>query len=93
VVASGLRVAGPLFFSGIIFARWFERTDNPSAALGANLMGAVLGGLTEYSSLVLGLRDLYLLALLFYGLSFALSVSPWGVKLRMGWRAVPAGVD
>lgn len=89
VVASGLRVAAPLFFSGIIFARWFERTDNPSAALGSNLMGAVVGGLTEYSSLALGLRDLYLLALLFYGLSFALSSWPSRGRLKLGWRPVP----
>lgn len=73
VFASGLRVAAPLFFSGIIFARWFDRADNPSSALGANLMGAVVGGLAEYSSLALGLRQLYLIAMLFYMLSFALA--------------------
>jgi hypothetical protein len=73
VVASGARVAGPLFFSGIIFARWFQDVENPSGALGANLMGAVVGGLAEYSSLVLGLRQLYVLALLFYIISFALT--------------------
>ena len=86
VAASGVRVAGPLFFSGIIFARWFERTDNPGAALGSNLMGAVVGGLSEYSSLALGLRDLYLLALLFYGMSFAFSLppSPRRWRLRRG---------
>lgn len=72
VFASGLRVAGPLFFSGIIFARWFESTESPSSALGANLMGAVVGGLSEYSSLALGLNPLYLLALAFYLLSMGL---------------------
>ncbi|HEY7627842.1 MAG TPA: hypothetical protein VH761_12270 [Ilumatobacteraceae bacterium] len=66
VVLAGLRVAAPMFFSGIVFARWFQRTDAPSAALGANLIGAVLGGLLEYLSLIVGLRMLYLLALLFY---------------------------
>ena len=69
VLAAGLRVAAPMFFAGIIFARWFQRTSTPSAALGANLIGAVLGGLLEYLSLVIGLRQLYLLALLFYLLS------------------------
>jgi hypothetical protein len=82
VAVSGLRVAGPIFFSGIIFARWFARTENSSAALGANLMGAVVGGLSEYSSLALGLNDLYLLALLFYCLSFALGFRP---SLRGSW--------
>jgi hypothetical protein len=45
-------------------------------------MGAVVGGLSEYSSLALGLNDLYLLALLFYCLSFALGFRP---SLRGSW--------
>jgi hypothetical protein len=66
VFAAGLRVAAPMFFAGIIFARWFQQTKTPSSALGANLIGAVLGGLLEYLSLVIGLRHLYLLVLVFY---------------------------
>jgi hypothetical protein len=73
VGAAGIRVAAPLFFSGIIFARWFERTSTPAAALGANLVGAVIGGLLEYTSLVIGLRELYLLAIAFYAASFLIS--------------------
>lgn len=88
VLASGVRVAGPLFFSGIIFARWFEHTGNPSSALGANLMGAVVGGLSEYSSLALGLRQLYLLAIVFYALSFALGFRPGLSRVRVGRSVV-----
>jgi hypothetical protein len=73
VGAAGIRVAAPLFFSGIIFARWFERTATPASALGANLVGAVIGGLLEYLSLLIGLRELYLLAIAFYGGSFLLT--------------------
>ena len=73
VAAAGIRVAAPLFFSGIIFARWFERTSTPAAALGANLVGAVIGGFLEYTSLVIGLRELYLVAIAFYAASFLLS--------------------
>jgi SAM-dependent methyltransferase len=73
VVAAGIRVAAPLFFSGIIFARWFERTRSPGSALGANLIGAVIGGLLEYLSLVIGLRQLYLLAIAFYAASLLIS--------------------
>lgn len=78
VAAAGIRVAAPLFFSGMIFARWFERTTSPGSALGANLVGAVIGGLLEYTSLVIGLRELYLLAILFYAASFVL-----GSRLRL----------
>jgi hypothetical protein len=73
VLAAGLRVAGPMFFAGIIFARWFQQTKTPSSALGANLIGAVLGGLLEYLSLVIGLRHLYLLVLAFYAVSAAIA--------------------
>ncbi len=69
VLAAGLRVAAPMFFAGIIFARWFQQTKTPSSALGANLIGAVFGGLLEYLSLVIGLRHLYLLVLVFYAVS------------------------
>lgn len=66
VFFAGVRAAAPMFFAGIVFARWFEKTEAPSAALGANLIGAVVGGLLEYLSLIVGLRQLYLLALFFY---------------------------
>ncbi len=88
LLAVGLQVAGPMFFSGIIFARWFEQAEDTSSALGANLMGAVLGALLEYGSLVVGLRQLYLVALLFYLLSFALTFG--GVSLRRAPVAEPA---
>lgn len=75
VLAAGVRVAAPMFFSGIIFARWFATTRTPAAALGANLIGAVIGGLLEYLSLVVGLRQLYLLAVLFYAASAGLALT------------------
>jgi hypothetical protein len=88
VLAAGLRVAAPMFFAGIIFARWFEQTTTPSAALGANLIGAVLGGLLEYLSLVIGLRQLYLLALAFYMVSAAVA---WRALPRPTRQVVPIG--
>jgi hypothetical protein len=53
-------------------------------------MGAVVGGLAEYSSLALGLRELYLLAVVFYALSFALGYSPSLRPFGAG-RSVVAG--
>ncbi len=53
-------------FAGIVFARAFERAESPSQALGWNVLGAVLGGLCEYLSLILGLRALLFIALAFY---------------------------
>jgi hypothetical protein len=84
VVAAGVRVAAPMLFSGIIFARWFGKTTNPGASLGANLVGAVVGGILEYLSLVIGLRLLYLVALFFYLCSAAMMLrserpTVWGL--------------
>jgi hypothetical protein len=59
----------PLFFAGIIFAITFSQTKSIENALGSNLIGSVLGGIFEYTSLVFGIRSLYLFALGFYLLS------------------------
>src|SRR5271154_1174806 len=58
--------AVPVFFAGLLFAREFRVTRSPSAALAANMLGAVVGGLMENLSLVIGLRALLLIAALFY---------------------------
>jgi SAM-dependent methyltransferase len=56
----------PLFAAAIIFARQLATEPEPSAALGSNLLGALAGGVLEYSSMAYGLRSLYVLALLLY---------------------------
>jgi hypothetical protein len=68
ISASGAQ-AIPLFFAGLIFAITFRRTEAPAIALGSNLLGAVFGGILEYTSLVLGVRSLYILAMALYLLS------------------------
>ncbi len=69
VILASLFQAIPLFFAGMIFAMTFRRTTSIEIALGSNMLGAVIGGITEYSSLVFGIRSLYILALIFYALS------------------------
>jgi len=59
----------PVFFAGLLFAREFRCAESPSAALAANMLGAVVGGLMENLSLVVGLRALLLVAALFYVLA------------------------
>jgi len=69
----GLIAAGvftvPVFFAGLLFSKEFASIDSPGLALGANVLGAVFGGLLENISLVVGMRALLLLAVLIY--SFA----------------------
>lgn len=61
--------AVPVFFAGLLFSGIFRRTSSPSSALAANMLGAVVGGLAENLSLVIGLNALLLLAFLAYGLA------------------------
>ncbi|HUJ10017.1 MAG TPA: hypothetical protein VL171_08325 [Verrucomicrobiae bacterium] len=77
LVVSMILMASPIFFASLIFARSFKQTPNPELAFASNLLGAVLGGLLEYSSLVIGFRKLLLIALVLYGLSYvALFLQP-----------------
>jgi hypothetical protein len=67
---AGIVFACPVFFAAIVFAGRLRRAPDPSASLGSNLVGAVIGGFVEYSSMALGLRAMTVLALLFYVASF-----------------------
>jgi hypothetical protein len=59
----------PVGFAGMLFASQFRITDSPSLALGANLLGAVAGGLLENLSLLFGMRALLLIAMAVYVLA------------------------
>jgi len=65
----------PLFFSGLIFSAELDTAPTVSAALGSNLIGAMLGGCLEYNSMYFGYRSLYVLAMVIYGLSMVASSS------------------
>ena len=69
VTGACLLVFAPVLFAGVIFASSFKRTDEPDRAFGFNIAGAMLGGLAEYSSMLLGFQYLVLVAILFYVLS------------------------
>ena len=61
----------PVFCAGIVFATSFRRAISPGPALGANILGSVLGGWVEYATMVTGIRLLALVALGLYFASFA----------------------
>jgi len=68
-VGSCLLVFTPILFAGVIFATSFARTRAAGPAFGANIAGAMVGGLAENCSMVLGFQYLLVAALVFYGLS------------------------
>lgn len=69
-ILGALITAVPLFFAGMLFSQIFATRSEPTTSLGYNLMGAICGGLLEYSSMALGTKNLYLLALVLYILAF-----------------------
>jgi spermidine synthase len=81
VAGSCLLVFAPVLFAGIIFAASFKRTTEPDRAFGVNIAGAMLGGLAEYSSMLLGFQYVVLIAILFYTLS-AVGLMRRGDKVR-----------
>jgi len=69
VVVSCAVVFVPVFFAGVIFGTAFRDATAPDIALGSNIGGAILGGLSENLSLLIGFNNLCVLALLFYAMS------------------------
>jgi hypothetical protein len=68
-LGASLLVFAPILFAGVIFAGCFKRTKHPDLSFGVNIAGAVLGGLAEYCSMLVGFQYLILIAMLFYAIS------------------------
>jgi SAM-dependent methyltransferase len=85
-----LFVFAPVLFAGIVFGAAFARVRDPEQALGANIAGALLGGFAENLSLLIGFRQLALLALAVYALSALRwrQAAPGNVEAQ-----APEGVD
>ena len=62
----------PIFVANLVFASRFRETERSTAAFGANLLGAMVGGLLEYASLLTGYRSLLVLVALLYAGAFLL---------------------
>ena len=70
ILIAAIVLTVPILFAGIIFSANFRLAKVPSRALGSNIFGAVLGGLTEYFSMLTGNRAMALLALALYAMSW-----------------------
>jgi len=60
VTALAILASCPMLFSGIIFIDSFDRAPDKARALGANLFGALIGGLLQTMTFVTGLQFLLL---------------------------------
>ena len=81
IAGSSLLAFAPILFAGVIFAVSFSRVAEPNKAFGANIAGAMFGGLAEYSSMLLGFRYLLFVAVALYLVSMA------------GWRMAKRRVN
>jgi hypothetical protein len=61
-IVGGLFVALPVFFASLIFSSLLRQRVDGSRALAYNLLGAVVGGVLEYTAMAWGIKSLYLLA-------------------------------
>ena len=69
IIASCVVTFVPIFFAGIVFGTLFRESRQPDVDFGSNIAGAMLGGLAETLSLVVGFTYLVAIALIFYALS------------------------
>jgi spermidine synthase len=71
-IVGGALVLSPVLFSGVIFAIFFRRCKRAEEALAYNTAGAILGGLAESASMVVGFNYLLLIAGIIYAGSWVL---------------------
>jgi hypothetical protein len=60
----------PIFLANMVFSQRFRDTGDSTTAFGANLLGAMIGGVLEYLSLIVGYQWLLALVALLYALAF-----------------------
>jgi len=74
----------PIFIANLVFAHRFRDVEESNVAFGANLLGAMIGGVLEYMALLTGYQALIILVAVLYGLAFLTGQG----HLRMPVRAV-----
>jgi SAM-dependent methyltransferase len=70
-VMLSLAYAVPVFFAGVIFTESFRAAERKSGAFGANIVGAVAGGVAQNLSFIVGLKMLLVVAAVFYAAAAA----------------------
>jgi hypothetical protein len=65
----------PIFLANLVFAGRFRGVGDSTGAFGANLLGAMVGGLVEYTALVTGYQALLLVVAALYGVAWWLGRS------------------
>jgi hypothetical protein len=75
--AVGIIATLPMFFSGLIFIDSFAQAKEKDAALGANLLGSLVGGLLQTVTFVTGISALLLIVTTLYCLALLCKSRSW----------------
>jgi spermidine synthase len=67
----------PVFFSGIVFIRSFAEVSDRDRALGANMIGSLVGGLLQSVTFITGIKALLLIVALLYIAALACHALPY----------------
>jgi spermidine synthase len=65
-VLAGMLTTLPMLFSGILFIRSFTQVERKDLALGANLIGALVGGMLQSVTFIIGIKALLLVVAALY---------------------------
>jgi hypothetical protein len=85
-LASALAFA-PVFLANLIFSQRFKDVGSSATAFGANLLGAMAGGVLEYGAIVVGYRNLLIVVAVLYALAFVTG------RRHLASRLPPAASD
>lgn len=66
----GLLIGIPVFFAAVCFSCLFEKEQVTGYPLGINLIGAMAGGVIEYSSMAIGMKKVWLIVFVIYLLAW-----------------------
>jgi hypothetical protein len=79
-VAASALAFFPIFVANLIFTQRFKDVAASATAFGANLLGAMVGGILEYTALITGYRALLILVAVLYGLALLFGRRHLGAK-------------
>lgn len=83
-VAASALAFFPIFVANLIFTQRFKEVAASATAFGANLLGAMVGGILEYTALITGYRALLILVAALYGLALLFGRRHLGARPGVG---------
>jgi predicted membrane-bound spermidine synthase len=70
VLGAAALIGTPVFCAGICFSSLFKRETEVGLPFGMNMVGAMTGGSIEYLSMLMGMRNIWLVLVVVYALAF-----------------------